>query len=101
MRLLPGRERLTTAQPYRPRRQEHLQPIVQQPSRRRVRRFRLGRTALLDPAVPGAALQQRAMMYLVHRVGLRRRVCLVPETRLVREETQLGMKAHLVRKTHG
>ncbi len=49
-----------------------LRPIVQPLSRRRARRRRVQRTTLLDLARRSKALQQRAMMCLVHR-ALRRR----------------------------
>lgn len=86
---------------YRPKRQEHLimlRPIVQQLSRRRVRRRRVQRTTLLDLARRSTALQQRAMMCLVHR-ALRRR----PVRRVQRPPRQQrpSLKMHRIRRPLG
>lgn len=75
-----------------------LRPIVQQLSRRRVRRRRVQRTMLLDLARRSAARQQRAMMCLVHRV-LRRR----PVRRVQRPPRQQrpSLKMHRIRRPPG
>lgn len=76
-----------------------LRPIVQQLSRRRVRRRRVSRTTLVDQARRSAALQQRAIMCTVHRALWRKRVRRVPRTRPGRRRTLLEMKVRLDQKT--
>ena len=90
-----------------------LRPIVQQLSRRRVRRLLVQRTALLNRAPPSVVLQRRAMTCRVQSPPARQRPSLrmhrsrrppgkqhhVPRTRPGQRRTLLGMKVRLGQKT--
>jgi hypothetical protein len=96
LQLLRSREHLVPA--YRLNKQEqltNLQSIVPQASSRLSRRLGVQRTVLLDQALSRVALRHNGTMCLARRAPR------IGAVRLVREETRLSMKAHLVHRPPG